>query len=311
MTLRHLATAPLLMAEGLMTSRRPPILLAGMPRSGSTWVGAVMATAGSVRYYMEPFNAQWRRLAEPFQFRYVRADESVGRFDAYARAAFDGRIGGPSIERHRSPQYHRYAWWPGRVLIKEVHAILALDRVEALVDPAVVVIVRHPCAVASSWARLDKERPGGGMWGEVDAHLATLLGQPALLDDHLGPYVDVLTSARTYLEKVGALWGALYTVMLRQARANPDWVVVTHEAISRDPAREFAAIFASVGLRKTPTTAQELERTTTAEGKTPFDAVRVSADEPDKWRRELTEAEAAEVLEHARPFGIDLYPDTH
>lgn len=309
MNLRTIAHRPLLLASDLRSVRQRPVLVAGMPRSGSSWTGAILATGKSIRYYREPFNAKWRRYAEPFQFRYLRSGDEDNSFDEYCRAAFDGRIGGPAVEKHHWERYKRYRGWPGRALLKEVHAILALDRIDDLVHPAVAVIVRHPCALAASWARLDRDRPGDPMWSGVDDHLSGLLSQNALLEDYLSPYADVLSSADSYYEKVGALWGAIYTVLLSQAKTHSDWAVVTHEALSLNPEAEFQALFAALGCKWTPATTQALARTTSADGKKPYGTVRVSTDEPDKWRSELTSDQVDQVWLGAAPFGIDLYSD--
>lgn len=260
-----------------------------------------------MRYYREPFNAKWQRYAVPFQFRYLRALDKDERFDAYCRAAFEGRIGGPAVEKHQWGRYSRFSWWPGRVLIKEVHAVLAIGRIERLIEPQVIIIVRHPCALAASWLRLRAERPDDPMWRDIDDHLDGLLRQDALVDEHLAPHVQTLSSARTYLEKVGALWGAIYSVLLRQAAQRPDWVVVTHEELSLNPEAAFRSLFDQVGIRWTSSTSRRLESTTSAHSTEPYQTVRISKKEPDKWRKELTNEQVEEVLTGARPFGIELY----
>lgn len=299
--------APGLLLRDLNTARKAPILLAGLPRSGSSWTGTLLATGAGMRYFREPFNAKWHRYAEPFQFHYLRDGDANTRFDAYCRAAFEGRIGGPAVEKHEWNLYRRYSWWPGRVLIKEVHAVLALERIERLVHPRVVVIVRHPCALAASWLRLWRERPDDPMWRGVDDHISGLLQQQALLEDYLAPYVHVLQSAQTYLEKVGALWGAVYTVMLRQAANRPGWIVVTHEALSADPEGAFRSLFRQLDLQWTDLSDQRLEKTTSSQSAKPYATMRISSEESDKWRNELDAQQIAEVLQGARPFGIDLY----
>lgn len=301
--------APYLLASDVVAARRPPILLAGLPRSGSSWTGNVLATGASMRYYREPCNAKWQRWAEPFQFRYVRADDSDYAFDSYIKAAFEGRIGGPAVEKHKWDRYKRSPTWPGRILVKEVHTVLALERMEQVASPQVVVIVRHPCALASSWARLRKDRPNDPMWRGVDEHIAALQGQPQLVTDHLEPYMDVLSSAETYLEKVGALWGAMYKVMLQQAATRPGWIVVTHETLSGNPDPSFRVVFERLGVRWTDLTTRTLATTTTRASDKPYETLRISKDEPEKWKSELSDSEAQEVLSGARPFGIGMYPE--
>ena len=147
------------------------------------------------------------------------------------------------------------------------------------------------------------------MWNGVDHHLHGLLEQEALVEEYLAPYVGVLESAETYLEKVGALWGAIYKVMLQQAERHPDWIVVTHESLSADPEGAFRRLFGQLGVRWTSKTSRVLEETSSKHSTGLYVTVRVSTDEPDKWRSELSEGQIQEVFAGARPFGVGLYKE--
>lgn len=55
-----------------------PILVTGSHRSGSTWVGNIMATSPSVNYIHEPFNGICRpgicNIKFPYTFMYITND---------------------------------------------------------------------------------------------------------------------------------------------------------------------------------------------------------------------------------------------
>jgi hypothetical protein len=46
-------------------SKRHPILVTGTPRSGTTWVGKIIATSPSVGYIKEPFNRKCTSRCSP------------------------------------------------------------------------------------------------------------------------------------------------------------------------------------------------------------------------------------------------------
>lgn len=299
--------APGLLSSGLRAAQRAPIFLVGIPRTGSSWVGAMLSTAAGVRYFREPFNTQRRAEAEPFHLRYLRRDDVNPAFDAYCRRAFAGGVRGKDIERHAWTVYNRLRWWPGRMLVKEVHTGLALERVEAIMHPRVAVIVRHPCAVAASWARLRELRPDDPHWRTTREQLDLLLSQETLMRDHLAPFEHVMRDAATYFQQVGALWGAFYQTVLGQQRLHPDWIVVHHEALCDDPRTHFEELFGALDLEWTERTDALLAERSASErpgGPNPYDVRRDPSGQADKWRDELSDEEQRDVLSTASTFYI-------
>lgn len=307
---QHLLRAPLMLARDWFASHRRPILIVGLPRSGSSWLGNVLATGASMKYYREPFSKSWHPEAEPFQYAYVPAGAYNSAFDAYARRAFSGRIPSDRVAEHLWKRYHRFPRWPGRVLVKEVHAILGAERLEEISGASIVVAIRHPASLAASWRRLGKTRDIFREWQQIGFQFERL-SDPALLRDHLGPYQEILEYAQgtgaSDFEKVGAIWGAMYRVLLNQA-ASRGWKVVTHEQLCVDSRLEFKALFQELELEWTDQTEAYLLESTTVDNGKPFDTRRVSEDEVGKWREELTPTELRDTLHTATAFDIEAYP---
>ncbi|MGD2165207.1 MAG: hypothetical protein PVH50_06740, partial [Anaerolineae bacterium] len=91
-----------------------------------------------------------------------------------------------------------------RVVVKDVHICLAVEHVWERLKPVVVILARHPCAVANSWARLGLD---------VSFRLDLLLSQERLIEDHLSPFTKHIAGARDYFFSMGAYWGATYHVL--------------------------------------------------------------------------------------------------
>lgn len=307
--LTRLLRVPTTLANDLAASRRSPVLVVGLPRSGSSWLANVLATGESVRYYREPYNSSWHPEAVPFHFRYLRADDRDAAFDGYTARAFSGGVPPDLVDRHAWGRYDRFRWWPGQVLVKEVHALLAVERIERLIGAKVVVITRHPASMAASWRRLGETRDVFREWQHIGFQLEALLGQPQLLRDHLAPHADALEATLrdgTDFQKCGAIWGAVHHVFVRQAGAR-GWTIVTHELLCTGTERAFRGLFDRVGLRWTERTSTYLHDSTSADSGKPFDTRRVPEAEVNKWRSELTSEEAREVCEAAAAFGTGLY----
>ncbi|MFP3907545.1 MAG: hypothetical protein ACLFWR_10990, partial [Acidimicrobiales bacterium] len=172
------------------TPDAPRVLLAGMPRSGTTWAAAALGAALGCPQRMEPFHPDKAPDAtSAAAWRYRSATDADPRFDTVVAEAFAD----------------------APVVVKDVQGVLAVERWEAVAAPAVVLLSRHPVAVAASWQRvgwLDDDRAG--------AVLDQLVDQPALMEAHLGDHERALARRDDPLHNVGVLWGAIQRVWADQ-----------------------------------------------------------------------------------------------
>lgn len=288
-----------LLVTDIRSARKPPVLVAGLPRAGTTWLGRTLGQAPGLRYFHEPFNVGKVAEARPYLMRYLRADDYEPAFAELCREAFEGR--GKHERMRGGHPFQSDLRWPARHLVKDVHVCLALDWISRHIGAQTVIIVRHPCAIASSWARLREHFPDDAHW-DVDTHVAPLLSQPALFEDHLAPYRETIAAAETYFEKLGVLWGATYHVILRQWENHPNWIVVRHQDLCIDPQRTFADLARRLDLDWTRAVQDHLRDSTSKAGNQPYELRRIAAEEPKKWMIELGNDAAQEVLAFAQRF---------
>jgi hypothetical protein len=297
----------------------PPVVLAGAPRTGTTWIASVMAQRPGVAWVNEPDN-EW---PNPYT---LRAKLRLGRFPVLTAAGQAPRAYAEVWRRAlaglaESPRRQQVAWkldrgeptalelWramcdhaspavsprlrllvatsappshrvPGRdVLVKSVFAPLALEWLAAAFAPRIVVVLRHPLNVLSSWVSLR----WGGCALEANPRVRTAFGErwglPKLADD--------ASSFERIAWEVG-----LFTSALWEAADRTD-LVVRHDDLCRDPRRGFEDLFAALGW----TWAEEAERFL-AERDRPgegFETMRVAAEQPDVWRRRLSAEQVADA----------------
>ena len=231
-----------------------PILVTGIPRSGTTWVGRMLAAGGSVGYINEPFNLG----QSPGSLRIP-----VDHWYAYLSAENEARILPPleqALEfkypiwrelgrcRNRTDLLHTLRSWRGfaqgrsrRPLVKEPHAVFSIPWFAERLASDVVVIVRHPAAVVSSWKRL-----------EWSFDFANLLEQPALMRDWLEPFRGEMEAAldedKDLVHRVALLWHVIYSVVDRQRERLPGVQIFRQEDLSRDPIEEYGKLFDALNL---------------------------------------------------------------
>ena len=146
-----------------------PVLVTGSHRSGTTWVGRVLATSPCHFYVHEPFNIDYpckRSIIDchfDTWFKYLTDSDSTqyrepfsrlmrARYDP-VRAFYDNT---PILKVLSEYTEHiSYQFLGVRPIIKDPIAIFSAEWMCKNFDLGVVVMIRHPCAFASSLKRLD------------------------------------------------------------------------------------------------------------------------------------------------------------
>lgn len=279
---------------------KKPIFITGHGRSGTSWIGSTLKQASGVLYYDEPCYPTAEKEGDySAWFRYVRPDGNDPFFARWLDAAFKGLIshGGGSWLRHRA--YRRLL--PGyRVIIKEVASFMSLEWIYRRYQPSVLIIIRHPCAVALSEKNLNPTIP-------LERRIEEILNQPALAEDHLLPYIAVLEKARTPFEIYGALWAARNRVIANLIPHYPQWKLLSYEEVSQDPVGSFRGVFGDLNLNWGKKVKNSIIRTTTEERPGNYSINRITIKQVNKWKREMNQSEVEQVRRCVEPFNLPFY----
>ena len=146
-----------------------PILVTGAHRSGTTWVGKMLALAPGVAYVHEPFSPKTPKGLSPAGFeRYFTVVTSANerRYRDGLKRSLDLRYDiGAQVQSARSwrdlvripRDYRRLRRRRGsgrRPLMKDPIALLSAEWLADSFGMDVVVLIRHPAAFAASLKRL-------------------------------------------------------------------------------------------------------------------------------------------------------------
>lgn len=287
------------------------IFITGIPRSGTTWVGRTFASVFGTKLIHEPFNFQVYPDRKEYWLKYLPAGSDNPRFLSILRAAIEKQAQRNRRQGYRSRLftsiYNRLSLFSpflkplqnsGDFVIKDVHAYFALEYIWEELQPSILVVIRHPCAVANSWAKLgyNKSRLG----------LDISLMQEKLMEDHLASFREHIKRNDDYFFRVGVFWGLSYFVMNRFAKKYKNWQWVTHESLCDRPVMRFEQLFNRFQLSMNDCTRDFLENNNrpTNENEGPYSVARVSTQEPEKWRTTLTSKQIDSVIMGVEPFGI-------
>lgn len=288
------------------------LLVAGIPRSGSTWTASVLAAAPDACLVSEPDNA----FAHPYA---LRATRGLGPYPSIPRAAEHARITGlwrmataPSrlpthstssrirnhlarrLYRHvRDDEIRRLMYEGGRasltaslamaisaparpsaasVVLKTVYGAFALEWIAAQTGASVIILQRHPLAVIASRLRLRWTR-GEGWW------VPRRMAQGLVDGDVTVPADDEDLSPLEWIA-----WNVCATSaqLASSAIDHPEWCAVDHERLCIDPVARFRALAADTGWPWHPAIEQFIERNNRpGQG---YDVSRVASEVNAGWR---------------------------
>jgi Sulfotransferase family len=291
-------------------SAAPPILVTGAHRSGTTWVGKMLALAPGVAYLHEPFNPRFSAgrfdryfivVTSENEDRYAPELERVLdlRYDLAARLRTRRRPRDLARAVRDFTRVERMRRSASRPLVKDPIALLSAEWLARRFDMEVVVLIRHPAAFAASLKRLG--------WKHSFANF---------LDDGLPealrPYEDeIREQAREpgeILAQAALLWRVLYDAVDGYRVRHPDWTFLRHEDASVDPVATFVRLYEQLGLELTPEARATIESASApenpAELRTPHAVELDSAASLGRWREELT----AKEIETLRERTSDVWP---
>lgn len=247
-------------AAGPGGPRRRPILVTGLVRSGTTWVGRVLATARNTVYIHEPFNPDslWS-AAFPVPEQHLYIDDTMAyqiRFrrlldlDPWFRGA--GTSGTDECLRVIAAAMFKFGASRSelRPVVKDPTAVLSVEWLAKSFGMAPVVVLRHPVGVTKSLVRL--------RWVPPSSNLRRIRSQPRLIERFYADRRDELDkmaeTASTAAERAAAMVRFLYLAVADYAETHPDWTYVPYEDLTNEAADRFAHLFERLGLEATDET---------------------------------------------------------
>jgi Sulfotransferase family len=271
------------------------ILVAGTARSGTTWLADLIASQFPSRILFEPFNPDLVSDYSRFHyFQYMRPGTENPDFYAFAQKVFTGEIRNRWIDRQNERIISKFR------LVKEIRANLALKWLhDNFPEVPILFIIRHPCAVVLSRIELG--------WA-TDNDIGPFLSQPQLVEDYLGPYLDLICSAGNVEEKHAVIWSVSNIVPLKQFTSN-EVKIVYYENLCTQLEIELPGIFEAIGYEYSGRLDSSRDRP--SQTTRLASAVVTGTDKIEHWKKKLTHSQIDNILRVVQAFGLDhLYGES-
>jgi Sulfotransferase family len=312
-----------------MTEPNPPILIVGLPRSGTTWTMRALTSGPGTTPIGEPDNEDKVPAS-------IHAKHTVGRYPvlrpgeacpAYRQlwswifdgAHEDGRarvarhlLGPGAVNRIHEGRPDPVTWLAGmmarnprstpivaggpRLVVKSIHAQLSAEWLADSFDVDVLMLLRHPANVLASWLEVNLK----------DSRNSTLETRPEIRARYLEPW-GVPLPGPDPIERISWRIGLLVAVLEDAQSRHPEWHVRSHEQLCTDPVAEFQKLYAEMGLEWGDSATEFLdEHNTPGSG---FVVKRVASELSDAWQRRLDDDQLATLRRVLAWFPITTWTD--
>ena len=291
------------------------ILVTGAHRSGTTWVGKMLALSPVTYYIGEIFNPNLslldRKLLSHW-FIYITKENEKNLINPIERIlAFDFHW--PRRKSFRRwitsrliiLKYTRRWFGLPQPIIKDPIAVMSSEWLTDTFHMNVICLIRHPAAFVNSLSRAN--------W---HFDFDNFLNSPNLIEEHLYQYRDQLESPPSdFLEEGALLWLCLYTVLTTYLQNHPDWALWRIEDISASPQSAFQQIFKTLNIPFNTRIANKIQGYSN-----PKNPVRSTKDEPHQikrnstsahnyWKIDLSDQEISRIRNIVEPVSQEYYSD--
>jgi hypothetical protein len=170
----------------------------------------------------------------------------------------------------------------------------------------VVILIRHPAAVANSYKALN--------WGHPFSHF---LDQPALVEGSLAPFrreiEEFAVSQKDIVDQAALLWKLIHYMIDQYRQSHPDWIFVRYIDLALEPLQGYQDLFKRLGLTFSGPARRYLQANSLQEGQTekidPY-AIRKNARlAAMKWKQTLNPREINRIRSRVEAVSSAFYSD--
>lgn len=304
-----------------MTDVVHPILVTGTHRSGTTWIGKMLAADSSTAYISEPLNVLHRpgvfRAKVKHWYQYICDENQDDYLQAFRELLELDYHLWSEIRSIRSRRdflrmgrdfliFYNGLMRGQRVLLKDPFAVFSTEWFAKCLNCKVVIAVRHPAAFVSSLKRLN--------W---PFDFQDLLDQPLLMRDFLEPYRGQMEAAikDDVIGQSALLWNLIYRSVHTTVGRNPGFLAVRHEDVSLDPVNSYRKLYDQLGLEFTPRVEKTILNSSSSDNpaepsrKNIYSVKLDSRANISNWKKRLEPDEIQRIRERTEEVSQLFYPD--
>ncbi len=280
----------------------PSIMVTGTQRSGSTWVGTILAQSQDISWVYEPFNSEFGYLLEDTEC-------SVCGYEIKYRFSYPESQDYSKYVNHIRHIMNSKSLMFKRSLLKSPFGLFHIEMLMREFDIRPVILIRNPLGYVSSIIQKGKT------W-KIDFN--TILEQQELMSKHLSEFEDEIkdlaTRSHSILENAMLMYKIFNTYLDRFAQAN-DLKIHRLEDISSDPYSKISEICSDIEIEMTDQINTYIKTSTSAKNPTKESSEKVhhllrnSKEIENVWKYRIGEKQVAKILSGTKSIAQKYYPE--
>ena len=248
-----LGSGPVGVCKDARVSNAPsPLLVTGVPRSGTTWLARLLASApGTAMIGREPMNPRARQYALAGTLTaWTRLELPTPRQRRALQTTYQG-LNPRTYGRYGRNQ--RRGPLPGtRIVVKDPFAMLSVPAITSVTGARGVQLYRHPGAVLASYRRM-------GWRGDVE-EMAPFMAAATGAGDAVAELWESDRAQLSDTDAMGLFWSILTTLALDDMARTPSTVMVAHRELAAGGLPATTRLFSALGLEVSESTRAALNQ---------------------------------------------------
>jgi hypothetical protein len=255
----------------LKMTARSPILVTGIIRSGTTWVGRVLATGENTIYIHEPMNPQssWNACFPTPVTHYHLNNKNGGNYifllkklielNPVFQGAWRNNIAEDRMKyisnntniENVNPQ----------LIIKDPMAIYSVNWIKSVINGNVVFVLRHPISIIKSMLKLD--------WAK-NLNFGAIKKQEMLMDYFYSDLNEkdnqiINSNWKNFSDVDKAVYSVrfFYLAICKYYNEKNEYTYISYENFLNNPYNNFLKLFEKLELKPSAKTINDLQSTTT------------------------------------------------
>lgn len=282
------------------------ILVTGLHRSGTTFIGTVLAEAKKAGYVYE--------LCNPDHGHYVDHVTHTCAICKLKLINYPYITKGSSFEkkyfRHIKHHLNMRAISRKISISKDPFILFSSEWYEKKFNAEILITSRNPLSYVSSIKRIN--------W---PFDFSDILNQKDLVDTYFPEYIELIEryvdKEKSLIKQATLLWnlGAKYVIEMQ--KQHTEWHFLKHEEFAENPMQNFESLFNDLNLEYNDSIKSYIDEITNKNNpkesnpKRTHSLVRDSKATIDTWKERLTDLEVNWVLDNTVELGKELYPELY
>lgn len=312
---------------------RDTIILAGSPRSGTTWLMEILRIIPRYTTLFEPLNPLYLPKSFEVGFRsrtYLPPEEDWSKGEEHLRkiltsrplydfSSFEKRDTKKNLHKMISnyldqlkPEILMHHLVGNKLLVKFIRLNRLLPWVAKRFQlRSMIFIIRHPCAVVDSQLKTGfcGYHPNNPPYRDIYPTQKNILDEASKIEGFNTSLLKRLKEIKTREEIVAASWCLDNFIPLSFPKPYP-WTVVIYEKLMKDGVREINRLFNEIGEKHVRRSAfKHLKIPSMVIQKGESEIVTKADIQLSKWKKSLSEKQIDRILSIVSAFGLDFYTE--